>query len=118
MTHGGIWVLLQDPRTKQRLELNWYPPGSPFDTAYEPGDGLDHIGFKVSDPAAVTKKLLAKGAAPALAPTDKDGVKGIFYVKDPDGNWLEFFQTLVRCLWKIFNLRLVPLQRNTSCSLL
>jgi lactoylglutathione lyase len=91
MTHGGIWVLLQDPRTKQGLELNWYPPGSPFDTAYEPGDGLDHIGFKVSDPAAVTKKLLAKGAAPALAPTDKDGVKGIFYVKDPDGNWLEFF---------------------------
>ena len=91
MSHGGVWVLLQDPRSKQRLELNWYPPGSPFATKYEPGDGLDHIGFKSSDPEAMAKKLLAKGAAPALVPTDKNGVKGIFYVKDPDGNWLEFF---------------------------
>ena len=33
MRHGGVWVLLQDPRTRQRLELNWYPPGSPYAAA-------------------------------------------------------------------------------------
>lgn len=25
---GGIWVLLVDPRSRRKLELNWYPQGS------------------------------------------------------------------------------------------
>ena len=91
MHHGGKWILLEDPRSHQRLELNWYPNDSPFATPYLPGDGLDHIGFKVQDPAMTFRKLVAMGATPALAPTDKNGVKGIYYLKDPDGNWLEFF---------------------------
>lgn len=91
MRHGGKWVLLEDPRSHQRLELNWYPAGSPFATRYAPGDGLDHIGFKVQDPASTFKRLVGKGAVPALVPSDKDGVKGIYYLKDPDGNWVEFF---------------------------
>lgn len=45
---GGVWVLLQDPRP--RLELNWYPRGSPCATRYVAGDGLDHVGFHVSRP--------------------------------------------------------------------
>jgi catechol 2,3-dioxygenase-like lactoylglutathione lyase family enzyme len=56
-----------------------------------PGDGLDHIGFKVRDPTSVFNKLIGKGAVPALTPTDKNGVGGTYYLKDPDGNWLEFF---------------------------
>jgi lactoylglutathione lyase len=91
MHHGGMWVLLEDPRSHQRLELNWYPKSSPYATPYVPGEGLDHIGFKVQDAAAVYKKLKAKGVAPALSPDDEDGVKGVYYLKDPDGNWLEFF---------------------------
>jgi len=91
MRHGGKWVLLEDPRSHQRLELNWYPKDSPYSTPYEPGEGLDHIGFKVKDPASTFKQLVAKGAAKALAPDDNNGVKGIYYVKDPDGNWVEFF---------------------------
>jgi len=91
MSHGGKWVLLEDPRSHQRLELNWYPKSSSFATKYEPGEGLDHIGFKVQDPAARFRKLISKGARPALVPTDKNGVKGIYYLKDPDGNWVEFF---------------------------
>jgi len=91
MRHGGKWILLEDPRSHQRLELNWYPDNSPFAIPYVPGDGLDHIGFKVQDPASAFKKLVTKGAAPALTPTDKNGVSGIYYLKDPDGNWLEFF---------------------------
>ena len=92
MYHGGKWVLLEDPRSHQRLELNWYPNDSPYATTpYEPRDALDHIGFKVQDPALSFKRLVAKGATPALAPDDKNGVKGIYYLKDPDGNWVEFF---------------------------
>lgn len=91
MKHGGKWVLLEDPRSHQRLELNWYPSDSPFATEYSPGDGLDHIGFKVQNAASTYKKLIARGATPALTPKDKDGVSGIYYLKDPDGNWIEFF---------------------------
>jgi len=91
MRHGGKWILLEDPRSHQRLELNWYPDDSPYATPYTPGDGLDHIGFKVHDPASIFKKLIGKGAVPALTPTDKNGVSGIYYLKDPDGNWIEFF---------------------------
>jgi catechol 2,3-dioxygenase-like lactoylglutathione lyase family enzyme len=91
MYHGGKWVLLQDPRTKQRLELNWYPPDSPYATKYVTGEGVDHIGFTTSDPTAMYKRLLAAGVRSALAPGDKDGVKKIYYVKDPDGIWVEMF---------------------------
>jgi len=83
--------LLQDPRSHQRLELNWYPDNSPFATPYVPGEGLDRIGFKVQDAASMFKKLIAKGAVPALTPNEKNGVTGICYLQDPDGNWLEFF---------------------------
>jgi len=91
MHHGGKWILLEDPPSHQRLELNWYPSNSPFATPYMAGEGLDHIGFKVQHPALTFKKLVAKGAAPALCPTDLNGVRGIYYLKDTDGNWLEFF---------------------------
>jgi lactoylglutathione lyase len=91
MYHGGKWVLLEDPRSHQRLELNWYPDSSPYATGYEAGDGLDHIGFRVQDPSSTFKRLVSKGATPALAPTDKNGVRGVYYLKDPDGNWIEFF---------------------------
>ncbi len=91
MRHGGVWVLLEDPRSHQRLELNWYPPDSPFSTPYIPGEGLDHIGFKVSDSRSLCKKLVAKGVAVALAPEDKNGIKGVYYLKDPDSNWIELF---------------------------
>lgn len=91
MHHGGKWTLLEDPRSHQRLELNWYPGNSPFATPYQPGEGLDHVGFKVKDPSSTFKRLVAKGAVPALSPGDNNGVKGVYYVKDPDGNWIEFF---------------------------
>jgi catechol 2,3-dioxygenase-like lactoylglutathione lyase family enzyme len=91
MHHEGKWVLLEDPRSRQRLELNWYPKTSPYATKYKPGEELDHIGFKVQDAASTYKKLVSKGATPALVPEDKNGVKGIYYLKDPNGIWIEFF---------------------------
>lgn len=91
MHHGGQYVLLQDRRTHQRLELNYYPVDSPYATPYVPGEGLDHVGFHVTDAAKLFKQLLAKGVRPALAPTDRDGVRGVYYLLDPDGNWVELF---------------------------
>ncbi|MGI0054875.1 MAG: VOC family protein [Thermoplasmata archaeon] len=89
--HGGIWVLLADPRTHQRLELNWYPPASPFATRYTPGDGLDHVGFRIARKAAFVRRALARGVKPALQPSDRNGVPGVYYFHDPDGNWVEVF---------------------------
>lgn len=91
MRHGGVWVLLQDPRTRQRLELNWYPPGSPYATRYVPGEGLDHLGYTSSRPKVIVERLLAAGGTLALDPRGRNGVPGIYYVADPDGNWVEIF---------------------------
>lgn len=91
MYHGGKWVLLEDPRSHQRIELNWYQSDSPYATKYKLGEELDHIGFKVQDAASTYKKLVAKGVKPALVPGKKNAVKGIYYLKDPNGIWIEFF---------------------------
>lgn len=88
---GGTWVLLEDPRTHQRLELNWYPDGTPFATPYVPGDGLDHLGFHVARPRETVAKLRRAGVQMALDPASPNGVPGVYYLKDPDGNWVEFF---------------------------
>ncbi len=87
----GQWVLLRDPRTRQQLELNWYPLTSPFSEPYVPGEGLDHLGFHVQNPKACFDRLVSRGAKPALQPESRNGVKGVYFVTDPDGNWVEFF---------------------------
>jgi catechol 2,3-dioxygenase-like lactoylglutathione lyase family enzyme len=92
----GIWVLLQDPRSKQRLELNWYPPRTDYGSRYVPGEGLDHIGFflgKVPRKALENEyRRLLKGGARPTAMTPKVTEGWMFDVKDPDGNWIEVFR--------------------------
>jgi lactoylglutathione lyase len=92
MYHGGKWALLVDPRSHQRLELNWYPDDSPYATKYKLGEELDHIGFRVQDAALAYKRLIARGVEPALVPGKKNSVKGVYYLKDPNGIWIEFYQ--------------------------
>jgi lactoylglutathione lyase len=88
---AGIWVLLRDEESHQELELNWYPEGSPYNTEYSPGEGLDHIGFVVEDVEAKYNALVAMGAGPTqVDPASTEGWAA--YVKDPDGNWIELFQ--------------------------
>lgn len=98
---GGSYVLLRDPLSGQRLELNWYPPGSPHDTPYIPGEGLDHVAFLVDDVDATVRALVATGLEvasidPDLAEPRKDrtapGWFKVAYVRDPDGNWIELYQ--------------------------
>jgi len=97
---GGIYVLLRDKKSKAKLELNWYPPGSPFASQYVPGEGLDHISFRVESVARVMAKLKAGGATDVDLPeplqklADEGAHGGKFhmgYVKDPDGNWIELY---------------------------
>ncbi len=87
---GGTWVVLKDPESGAKLELNWYPEGSEWDAPYVPGEGLDHIGFIVDDVREAYERLVAAGAEPAMDPSRAEG--WVAYVKDPDGNWVEIYQ--------------------------
>jgi catechol 2,3-dioxygenase-like lactoylglutathione lyase family enzyme len=89
LPHGGRRVLLADPGTSQRLELNWYPTGSPYAVPYVAGEGLDHLGYSTGHAAAVARRLVEHGGRVVLTPTDPLGVRQNFYVEDPDGNWIE-----------------------------
>ncbi len=86
----GDWVLLEDGTSGQRLELNVYPEESRWDTPYEPGEGLDHLGFVVDDVPKAYEQLVASGAGPTeIDPASSEGHQA--FVTDPDGNWIELF---------------------------
>ncbi len=97
---GGTAVLLRDPRSGQRLELNHYPKSSVYSGPYAPGEGLDHVGFYVEDVPTMLRKLAARGVEqipvdPKIAEPRPRSAPDWFlvqYVKDPDGNWVELYQ--------------------------
>jgi catechol 2,3-dioxygenase-like lactoylglutathione lyase family enzyme len=89
MGHGGLWVHLSFPGAQQRLELNYYPPSSPY---YEPprrGTEFDHLGFRVSDVEAWERSLRRRGFP--IAARIREAHENLVYTRDPDGNWIEFF---------------------------
>ncbi len=90
----GSFVLLQDPWSGQKLELNWYPSGSKFAVPYQPGEGLDHIGFRVANLPQFMDKLRRSGVESAGESADFEVPNGIrvAFVKDPDGNWICVFE--------------------------
>ncbi len=89
---GGIWVLLEDPRSRRKLELNWYPKGSMFWGSYRPGDAVDHLDFTVGavsrqELERVYRRLLKHGAKPTgYDPSTTAG--WMASVTDPDGIWV------------------------------
>lgn len=89
MSHGGVFVGLEDPVSHQQLELNWYPPESPYATPYSVGEGLDHLGVEVADADATIARLLTLGATPAVPVWREQGRYRIGFVADPDGLWVE-----------------------------
>jgi lactoylglutathione lyase len=93
MWHGGIWVLLEDPKSRQRLELNWYPRGSKYCTRYSVGEGLDHIGVRVPDVKAAVKRLVGAGGKLVAKPWEEKGVPVVAYLRDPNGIWIELILT-------------------------
>jgi lactoylglutathione lyase len=54
------------------------------------------LGFKVDDCDAVYAQLVARGATPAVPPTDRDWGQRTAYVRDPDGHLVELAQDLGR----------------------
>jgi len=88
---AGLYVLLRDIKSGQKLELNWYPEGSRHATPYTPGEGLDHIAFVVDDLKVKYKEMLEKGAEPTdIDPSETGG--WLAYLRDPDGNWIEIYE--------------------------
>jgi catechol 2,3-dioxygenase-like lactoylglutathione lyase family enzyme len=89
-------VLLRDPRSGQRIELNYYPPTSPYAVPYSPGEELDHVAFRVDDLPATLARL-AKLGHPAENMAHYEGPflttpnYRMAYVRDPDGIQLELF---------------------------
>jgi lactoylglutathione lyase len=88
MGHGGVWVELKSSGSSQRLELNYYPPGSKFHEKFKTGSELDHLAFWVKDVDAKYEQLLKKGARKAVEPFPQ-GKYRFAFVKDPDGIWIE-----------------------------
>jgi lactoylglutathione lyase len=85
----GAWAELRTPDSSLLLELNWYPEGSRhFAGPYRHGDELDHLAFDCEDADAAYRELVAKGAAPGLAPFTEGGSR-LAFVVDPDGVWIE-----------------------------
>ena len=81
MSHGGKYVQLVGAGSRQKLELNWYPPGSRFRTPYRKGEEMDHLAFVVEDATKAYRELIRKGATPAVSPEKSEGTE--VYVKDP-----------------------------------
>jgi len=92
MSHGGVWVLLQDPRSQQRLELNWYPRSSRYFSPFVPGEGLDHLGVRVNDLKTAGKRLERAGAV-KVDEISYRGKPQLSYYKGPDGTWIELIRS-------------------------
>ena len=89
MSHGGTFVGLEDPESHFEIELNFYPPGSPYAVPYVPGEGLDHFGVDVADARAAVARLRSLGGTVAVEPWLEQGRYWIGFVEDPDGHWIE-----------------------------
>jgi catechol 2,3-dioxygenase-like lactoylglutathione lyase family enzyme len=85
---AGTWVLLEDPVSRQRVELNWYPARSRFATPFVAGEGLDHLGVRVSSISAAGRRLKAAGARRVHAVRWRKRVV-VEYWEGPDGLWVE-----------------------------
>jgi len=92
-TEGQV-VILRSPGSSQRLELNWYQPGSRFGPPYSTGEDLDHLGFECDDLWATIAALERRGVEVLIRPKEIGAGIGWneAFVKDPDGIWIELLQ--------------------------
>lgn len=85
-------MLLRDPRSGRRVELNHYPKGSRFHSTYRAGEALDHLDFTLgvasrAELERVYRRLLRLGAKPTgYHPGTTEG--WMASVADPDGIWI------------------------------
>ncbi len=88
-TTKGTVVILRREESDHQLELNHYPKGSRFDTKYEVGEGLDHLGFEAHDLDEVLAEAKKAGYQAVLEL--QDPTHHWAYIQDPNGIWIEFF---------------------------
>ena len=88
MKAGGVFVQLRDPRSRQVLELNYYPKRAKYYERFKNGSELDHLAFWERDVDKRYAELLANGASKAVEPFSEGGYR-LAFVKDPDGIWIE-----------------------------
>ena len=85
----GETVALQSEKDGFVLELNYYEKGSPYNTRYTVGEGLDHLAFKVDDLDKALAEAKEAGYRTILE-MKADGGRWA-YIEDPDGIWIELF---------------------------
>ena len=86
-TKGKV-IILRSPGGSQRLELNWYEPGSRFGPKYKNGEELDHLAFECDDVPTAIAELERKGVE-VLVRSKEIGSWDEAFVKDPNGIWVE-----------------------------
>lgn len=69
------------------LELNFYRKGTEYDYPYIPGEGLDHLAFRVEDIDAAAAEAAAAGY-PVVVEVSTERSRWV-YIRDPDGLYIE-----------------------------
>lgn len=88
---GGEVASLASEGKGHVLELNWYADDSDLAGAYRGGEELDHLAFGVEDLEAALDHLEEQGHPEVLRVETENSVWA--YVKDPDGIYIELFET-------------------------
>jgi catechol 2,3-dioxygenase-like lactoylglutathione lyase family enzyme len=88
MEHGGRFVDLHFPGSAHTIELNYYPTTNVYYEPFVAGTAFDHFGFTVDDIDGWVRRL-RHWRIPLVADFSERGLR-LVYVRDPDGNWLEF----------------------------
>ncbi|HZY71464.1 MAG TPA: VOC family protein [Thermoplasmata archaeon] len=86
---GGTVVDMISEGSEHPLELNYYAAGSPFDSKYAVGDGLDHLAFQVDDLDRAIAE--ATRAGHPVVQEMKTASSRWVYIQDPNGIWVELF---------------------------
>jgi catechol 2,3-dioxygenase-like lactoylglutathione lyase family enzyme len=91
-------TLLIDPRSGQRIELNFYPKGNPYAVKYVAGEGFDHLAFRVDNVEKFLARLMEAGIAPEAmkhykGPMFSTPTFRVAYIRDPDNNQIELYDT-------------------------
>ncbi len=91
-------VLLVDPHSGQRIELNYYPKGNPYAVPYVAGEGLDHLAFRVDNLEQFLARLKTDGIPPEKmrhyeGPMMSTPNFRVAYIRDPDDNQIEIYDS-------------------------
>lgn len=84
---GVVVELVSEEEGGNTLELNYYAKGSPFDTRYEVGEGVDHLAFVVKDLDAALAEG-KKAGHPVVQEMQEPGSR-YAYIEDPNGIRIE-----------------------------